>query len=80
MFNSEKLFCKYSNQLAVKWQSSTNHFTLNYDEIIQGSKLVADALLGVSQEFMKNEGNIGVLLHHSAEIVPVILGYELEPL
>lgn len=71
MFNSENLFGKYSNQLAVIWQSLTDHQQLTYDEIIKASKIVKTEL----QEYIKNDQhNIGVLLHHSVEIVPVILG------
>lgn len=70
MFNSEKLFSKFSNHRALIWQSYTKN-QLNYSEILTASKIVRTEL----QEYIKNgQNNIGVLLHHSAEIVPVILG------
>lgn len=73
MFNSEKLFSKFSNQRALIFQSFAdgNHDRFNYDKVIEASKIVKNAL----REFIHND-NIGVLFDHSAEIVPVILGYK----
>lgn len=72
MFNIKNLFSKFSNgQCAIIWQSSTEQKKVNYDEVINASKIVNSAL----HEFIKNGQNkVGVLLHHSTEIIPVILG------
>lgn len=75
MFNSEKLFSKFSNQRALIFQSfAGNQDRFNYDEVIEASKMVKSAL----REFLNNDlNNIAVLFGHSAEIVPVILGYKI---
>lgn len=73
MFKSEKLLAKYSNQLAVIWENAFgNQDKFSYDEIIKASNVVKRELL----EFLDRnyDQNIGVLLDHSAVIVPVILG------
>lgn len=74
MFNSEKLFSKFLNRSAIVWQRgfSESPIQFSYADIIEASKIVEGAL----QEYINGQdNNIGVLLDHSAQIVPVILGY-----
>ncbi|XP_037031308.1 beta-alanine-activating enzyme isoform X2 [Bradysia coprophila] len=72
MFSSEKLFGKYGKGRAIIWQSSNqDQEQFSYDELIKASKIVETTI----RECTRNgQNNIGVLLNHSAEIVPVIIG------
>ncbi|KAJ6647363.1 Beta-alanine-activating enzyme [Pseudolycoriella hygida] len=72
MFKSEQLFGKFSNRRAVIWEASTGKVQFTYDDILRATKIVAKALQRYITQ--NNQKNVGVLLHHSAEIAPVILG------